>query len=535
MLMHEPTQTVNSFWGQSQHAPATKWRSLGVTISREAGEVRARDLALLTALAALVTVGLAPSASPAPTSTTTAAASRLPPLSPAFIKEVNSLDSWTIVLATPQEAATATVPEMAAVATALHKDVTAARASAASLVVLTDAQHPRGRLVWAVDTTPPNVAPAFQVDFVDAVTGKWLESVSGSTGVERPGTALAAVSCPEASWCLAVGQQDILPGGGLGGNFSRPLAVIVSGQATAVHSFGSTDQSGDWDAVSCGSARSCVVVGNDSYALRYNGAKWARVPLAGVRGGAEAKGQPMGLPSLTSISCPAEEFCMAVGRYSASQALGASEWTLAEQLRDGTWTVAPGITGLSQAWLDSISCSSARLCLTVGEYSSPALVEVFRDGHWSPAPGPDLDLQAVSCPTGLSCTAVGARAVGTRVADTAVESFDGARWHLVASPNPDASNNSFDGVSCPSPNWCAAVGSDGPGGLRPLAEEWDGAGWSLTSRPVAPSRFGSRFSSVSCAAPGSCVAVGAYTLPSGVVHSLVERLANGSWQVLQSP
>ena len=128
MLMHEPTQTVNSFWGQSQHAPATKWRSLGVTISREAGEVRARDLALLTALAALVTVGLAPSASPAPTSTTTAAASRLPPLSPAFIKEVNSLDSWTIVLATPQEAATATVPEMAAVATALHKDVTAARA-----------------------------------------------------------------------------------------------------------------------------------------------------------------------------------------------------------------------------------------------------------------------------------------------------------------------------------------------------------------------------------------------------------------------
>ena len=65
---------------------------------------------------------------------------------------------------------------MAAVATALPRTWPTDGGSP-SLVVLTDAQHPKGRLVWGIETTPPKVAPAFQVDFVDAVTGEWLEGV----------------------------------------------------------------------------------------------------------------------------------------------------------------------------------------------------------------------------------------------------------------------------------------------------------------------------------------------------------------------
>jgi hypothetical protein len=81
----------------------------------------------------------------------------------------------------------------------------------------------------------------------------------------------------------------------------------------------------------------------------------------------------------------------------------------------------------------------------------------------------------------------------------------------------------LDGVSCPSPTWCLAVGTvtARPRHQRPLIEQWNGARWSRqwTPRP----RDGS-LDAVSCSSDRTCVAVGSIGS-----HGLVERLSHGAW------
>src|SRR5690349_10180922 len=61
-------------------------------------------------------------------------------------------------------------------------------------------------------------------------------------------------------------------------------------------------------------------------------------------------------------------------------------------------------------------------------------------------------------------------------------------WSVVHSPNRGAGGNSLDAVSCVSEHSCAAVGSYlGSGGAqRTLAESWDGARWSALPSPNRP-------------------------------------------------
>jgi hypothetical protein len=116
----------------------------------------------------------------------------VPALSAAFISAVNSTDVQIVTASTA-----APVTEQSAVATALAQLPPGSSATAADLVMLTNAQHPAGVLVWAIETTPAGGFHAasggppgagqqpsppsrnFRVDFVDASTGAWLEAVEG--------------------------------------------------------------------------------------------------------------------------------------------------------------------------------------------------------------------------------------------------------------------------------------------------------------------------------------------------------------------
>jgi hypothetical protein len=118
------------------------------------------------------------------------------------------------------------------------------------------------------------------------------------------------------------------------------------------------------------------------------------------------------------------------------------------------------------------------------------------------------------------------------------ERWDGARWHLQTAPMPTGSAGSlFTGVACTSPSSCTAVGfrTDSSGNpVGPIAERWNGTGWSIQSTPnPAP---GGLLAAVSCTSASACTAVGNL---NGTAHAgsttLVERWNGTRWAVQPSP
>lgn len=119
---------------------------------------------------------------------------------------------------------------------------------------------------------------------------------------------------------------------------------------------------------------------------------------------------------------------------------------------------------------------------------------------------PDQSLMAVSCPTPAWCMAVGSQsAIQYGVGDVntrgMAERWDGSNWTEVPLPQPAVA------ISCTSPAACTAVGST-------TAERWDGAAWTVQSVPLPPDAANPGLSSVSCASTTFCVAVGGYQPPS---------------------
>ena len=70
---------------------------------------------------------------------------------------------------------------------------------------------------------------------------------------------------------------------------------------------------------------------------------------------------------------------------------------------------------------------------------------------------------------------------------------------------------SLDGVSCPAPRACTAIGfyfTDVGGQL--LAERWNGTTWTEQPTPLFPGVHEIAQPAVSCPTQGSCIAVGGY-------------------------
>ncbi len=86
------------------------------------------------------------------------------------------------------------------------------------------------------------------------------------------------------------------------------------------------------------------------------------------------------------------------------------------------------------------------------------------------------------------------------------EQWDGKHWKVV----PNAAEGEFaSGISCVGSSFCAVVGSSevGSGLLTTFGEVWDGTSWTSTPTPN-PGIRGAGLDGVSCVAPTSCVAVG---------------------------
>ena len=115
-----------------------------------------------------------------------------PALSTAVVNAVNNTD-MTIVLAPASQ--TASVTQATAESNSSQPAPFGLGCAAASLVLLTDALYPSGRLAWASSVNPaePHTAAGgfvgatappefnFRVDFIEAETGQWLQDDMGSS------------------------------------------------------------------------------------------------------------------------------------------------------------------------------------------------------------------------------------------------------------------------------------------------------------------------------------------------------------------
>jgi hypothetical protein len=128
--------------------------------------------------------------------------------------------------------------------------------------------------------------------------------------------------------------------------------------------------------------------------------------------------------------------------------------------------------------------------VAVGNYGSGTLVESWDGTAWSvdpsPTPGTYGGLSGVSCSSARSCAAVGNYSHGTGSGSSGlgqplVESWDGTAWSVVPTPRPAVAY--LYGVSCSSARSCQAVGDyAGNRGLsQTLVESWDGTAWSVGS------------------------------------------------------
>ena len=204
--------------------------------------------------------------------------------------------------------------------------------------------------------------------------------------------------------------------------------------------------------------------------------------------------------------------------------------------------------------IDGLSCVSAT-CVGVGSVnngvnSTLGRVDVLSNaGVWSTTLLPAAHrganvLFSVSCPSATSCTAVGTVATGARIAQThsSITTITlGARGFASAAAVPHPTPGTVDSltsVSCPTPNWCAAVGTTFGGAGKqwtPLLEVFNGTSW--VQQPANGLTSGYLLG-LSCNAPQSCVAVGSTkALANSATKPIVVTKTAGGWdgQVLQRP
>jgi hypothetical protein len=215
---------------------------------------------------------------------------------------------------------------------------------------------------------------------------------------------LTAVSCAGTSFCMAVGAGA----GGAVTIVTPALAFAWDGSSWADHSppLGSGDAYGRLAAVSCVSSATCVAVGSTGgphvtyHGLQeaWNGTTWASSTLAPVGG---VPGGTTGV-AFSSVSCVSAAWCMGVGTYYAGETVAFSEVWNASTWQAPSYAGAPVLSG--------VSCSAPTQCLAVGSLGDQATMLAWST-TWAPETLPAFTssnlLDAISCRPGAACVAVG--------------------------------------------------------------------------------------------------------------------------------
>ncbi len=249
--------------------------------------------------------------------------------------------------------------------------------------------------------------------------------------------------------------------------------------------------------------------------------------------------------ALEGVSCPSASSCTAVG---FSTTVDGTTRTLAEHFDGTRWSIqhTPNPTSAITSSLDAVSCASRASCTAVGTFLGPdgierPLAEDFDGTRWSivPSPGPEGALSSallgVACASPNGCIATGVSQRALHPESTLVERFDGRGWSIEPAANPSGRTASrLTGVSCTSSRSCNAVGlwypPDRSSAEVPLAEQLSGTRWSIQRTPNPNGSTYGQFGGVACASH-VCTAVGFDTDPAGAQVPLAERLSGTRWSI----
>ena len=357
-------------------------------------------------------------------------------------------------------------------------------------------------------------------------TGLWHScSINPFSAFLNLGTvpACGGVSCPSAETCVAVGNYQ--SGGELpmantwnkGQWSAKALPYPEGGNHVAL------------TGVTCASTNACFAVGYETktagirvpVADRMSGAgEWSEVPVSLPPGATEA--------GLQGVSCTSSTQCVAVGVSMTCSSPPCSNGEGTQSPFALLWNEGSGWTvqelnppEATKAGLEGVSCPAANYCVAVGfselNGAKTALTETWNGSTtWSPvtAHAPPqggsfiLGLSGVSCSSTSACTAVGTYASSGGDASL-VERWNGTAWSLQSAANTGHPED-LAGVSCAGPQECTAVGYYEPNGIWvAMVQSWNGSAWSTQALNLDEAALGaSELHAVSCASGATCAAVG---------------------------
>jgi len=383
------------------------------------------------------------------------------------------------------------------------------------------------------------VSPTFceAADFYGAETEEWngtswtTQSVPFPSGMTSPG--LISVSCPSVTFCEAVGVYDdpnATPAGMLlaevwngtswqeqslpsSGAISQVLQAVACASATfceavgyqevyvsgvdTFHALADVWRKGAWHlqhppsasgaaitdlaGVSCASADACEAGGSLPVRMEvWNGKSWAKQSAVNPAGAVDN--------SLSGVSCVSATFCEAVGSG------GGPHPGLAEVWDGSAWKIqsSPALP----PELEAVSCVTASFCEAVGGSSGAAdAAAVWNGTSWQPQSIPAEGYVAVSCASVTFCAAIGGEEAAT---------WNGTSWS--SEPLPAVTDGFYTGVACASATACETVGSSTASGV--FAAGWNGTTWTAQPAPAPSGATRTSLAKVACATATACVAVG---------------------------
>ena len=262
-----------------------------------------------------------------------------------------------------------------------------------------------------------------------AVLGPFLYDEGASVNVGYPNTTATAngVTCPDAGQiqCLVTGQSP-----------SSPSAPETGADATISVLSGSTwspatlpSSVSQIEATACGSG-ACIGVGfGPAGGGGYQGA--AVVDSTTAPGTWSVSALPAGVTSLTQITCPSANVCLAIGSGASSAVLLTASIAGATV----TWssdTLPAGVTSLTQ-----ITCSGTTACVAIGSSSTGAVVVAGTVSATTQTfvadtlPGSPVYLSGIGCFTAgaaTSCEAPGAAQTGALLLSDAAATSGADTW-----------------------------------------------------------------------------------------------------------
>jgi hypothetical protein len=358
-------------------------------------------------------------------------------------------------------------------------------------------------------------------------------------------TELHGVACPTVKLCVGVGAGT----NGVDGEFSIASAVWNGTSWTALDTpspvQGNVLQT--LSSVSCTSAKNCIASGsgpgpyNDGIGTGPFAEKWTggtggtllSVPDPRAIGFSPA-GDRNSAAGLSSVSCTSGSRCIAVGGAGQSDALLAFS-PFAAAWNGQRWTIlrTSKVDGFFGA-----SCASSSKCLMTGTYLdrgdvAQTLVESFDGAHVRVASPRGLSgvLSDISCPTASFCLAGRGKSAA---------SWNGKRWTWTGAVAKTVLVHNAEGtineLSCASAKFCVAITGDS---RDSFGEFWDGTSWRNAPLVVPKgSHVLMDITGLSCAKNSTrCLAVGTWEADfgNGKGGTLAELWNGHAWQILSAP